>query len=164
MLTPQERKRLRLILAMRSTFNEETRCCIWTGGIRASGEGYGVLYFRGRSDRAHRVLVMLKGGALPLKGQVVRHVCGNDRCVNPEHLVVGTYSENNKDAYAHGRRRKPSVLTAKAQQAISDLVQEGMSLRGIVSRLLLPRTTVRDYVRKQRLLWRAGGGAIQEGK
>ena len=46
------------------------------------------------------VLECLKG---PLgEGHLVRHLCGNKLCINPDHLVEGTYSENNFDAVRMG--------------------------------------------------------------
>ena len=148
MLTPQERKKLRLILVLKSDADESTGCRIWAGGIRSSDEGYGVLHFRGRADRVHRVMVMLNGVGLPVKGEVVRHICGNDRCVNPDHLAIGTPSENNKDAYAHGTRSNRNRLSKMSKRQIRELFRDGTSIREIVRQLALPRTTVRDYVRK----------------
>jgi hypothetical protein len=35
---------------------------------------------------------------------VVMHACDNRRCVDPEHLVLGTYSDNLKDAQLKQRK------------------------------------------------------------
>jgi len=36
------------------------------------------------------------------------HHCDNPSCVNPEHLFIGTRSENMKDAYKEGRVHMPT--------------------------------------------------------
>ena len=58
----------------------------------------------GKTYRAIRVIT----GAVD--GQVVRHECDNPWCCNPEHLVVGTQSDNMADMNYRGRhpRRKLS--------------------------------------------------------
>lgn len=37
-------------------------------------------------------------------GMSLLHSCDNRRCINPDHLRQGTYSDNQNDAYARGRR------------------------------------------------------------
>lgn len=38
-----------------------------------------------------------------IKGQLVRHICDNPRCINPEHLQIGTYQDNSRDMVERGR-------------------------------------------------------------
>lgn len=38
-----------------------------------------------------------------LDGYVVMHVCDNPRCINPEHLKLGTTKDNNADRVSKGR-------------------------------------------------------------
>jgi HNH endonuclease len=47
---------------------------------------------------AFKVLYETKHGPIK-KGRVVRHLCGNKRCVNINHLREGTESENRLDQY-----------------------------------------------------------------
>lgn len=51
---------------------------------------------RWKLDYAHRVSYMEHFGPIP-DGLMVRHRCHRRRCVNPEHLVLGTNSDNMKD-------------------------------------------------------------------
>jgi hypothetical protein len=43
-------------------------------------------------------------GDIP-KGLIVRHKCDNRLCINPEHLELGTITDNNRDRAKRGRNR-----------------------------------------------------------
>lgn len=42
-----------------------------------------------------------------IEGMVVRHTCDNPRCINPEHLVLGTNQDNVNDRVSRGRSHRP---------------------------------------------------------
>jgi len=77
----------------------EDACWQWQGCIDALG--YGATYYKGQQIRAHRLAFLLANGYLPKEG-VVRHLCANGRCVNPNHLAHGTKKDNAQDAIRHG--------------------------------------------------------------
>lgn len=70
--------------------------------------GYGQFYFRGKTEKAHRVAFKIFKNDIA-KNVVLMHSCDNPACVNPKHLSVGTRSENMKDAVAKGRNFAPSL-------------------------------------------------------
>ena len=37
---------------------------------------------------------------------VIRHTCDNRKCINPEHLLLGTHQDNVKDRVKRGRSAK----------------------------------------------------------
>jgi hypothetical protein len=41
-----------------------------------------------------------------IKGLVVRHACDNPRCINPDHLLIGTHQDNSNDKLTRGRQPK----------------------------------------------------------
>lgn len=51
----------------------------------------------------HRAALILVGRKPAGRGGHTRHLCGNDRCVNPSHIVAGTAKENADDRERHGR-------------------------------------------------------------
>lgn len=80
-------------------------CWIWTGYLYGSGYG-GFRTDAGRHVHAHRVSYELHRGSIP-KGLLVCHRCDFRPCVNPEHLFVGTYSDNANDMHAKSRGNTP---------------------------------------------------------
>lgn len=75
--------------------------CIPFGGY-VDPKGYGRQRKGGVSDRAHRHAYREHHGPIP-PGTVVRHKCDNPRCINPDHLELGTQADNVQDMIDRGR-------------------------------------------------------------
>ena len=88
-----------------------TGCHIWHGAGHA--HGYGCLRYQGRHQQAHRLAWSLKNGPIP-KGMILCHRCNVRRCVNPDHLALGTRADNNADTKA-ARLRLADAREATAQ-------------------------------------------------
>ncbi len=68
-----------------------------------------------KTKLAHRYAWEVTNGPIP-KGLCVLHKCDTPRCVNPEHLFLGTIAQNNADMAAKGRQHKPKgELNPKAK-------------------------------------------------
>lgn len=70
-------------------------------GSRNQG-GYGRLTVGGRMQVVHRLSYELFVGRIPY-GLFVLHSCDNPSCINPDHLRVGTRSENSIECFRKGR-------------------------------------------------------------
>ena len=92
-------------------------CWLWTGGL--SGSGYGAFWLGAKQIGAHRASVMLFKNLDP-SGKHVCHVCDVRRCVNPDHLFLGTAGDNIHDAINKGRHKGPP---AKIDREVAEVIR-----------------------------------------
>jgi hypothetical protein len=103
------------------------RCWNWTGAIIREGYGY---FDTPYEKYAHRVSWVMHFGSIPA-GMLVCHKCDNKKCINPDHLHLGTPSDNVKDRYKRfpesGRGRNYSKLTKNQAEEVLRLHEAGFS-------------------------------------
>lgn len=91
--------------------------------------GYRRAWYKGtgKLELLHRVVYCESNNVTleSIAGLSVRHSCDNPRCINPEHLLIGTHADNMRDRTE--RNRNPNVkgeLNPKAQlnwDAVKDI-------------------------------------------
>jgi hypothetical protein len=77
-------------------------CTLWSGAI-GKRNGYGMVKWKGRVQTAHRAVYEFVHNVTLPKGVDVCHTCDVRHCVNPDHLFIGTRSDNMRDCVAKGR-------------------------------------------------------------
>lgn len=104
-----------------------TGCWLWFGA--RSGE-YGSVFEGGEQLAAHRMAYEDANGVGSLGLLLVRHRCDNPPCVNPDHLLSGTKSDNLNDAYergfivaVRGEKHPRSRLTEKQVMSMRELAK-----------------------------------------
>ena len=74
----------------RRKISTRSRCVIWTGSL---SHGYGIIHYKGKNKRAHRVIWEGAVGKIP-KDLCIDHICRTKACVNVNHMRVVTIKEN----------------------------------------------------------------------
>jgi hypothetical protein len=97
-------------------------CWLWLGGVNPSN-GYGRFYTNGNVVvSAHKFSFTFFIGPVP-DGLILRHRCDIKTCVNPDHIIPGTYQDNSDDAVERnfvpsGEKHGMSLLTSDEVIAI----------------------------------------------
>ena len=80
-------------------------CWTWQGCL--DRRGYGQIARGGKfggNVKAHRLSYRIAHGDLPESAHVL-HRCDNPACVRPDHLFLGTHTDNMRDMWAKNRGR-----------------------------------------------------------
>lgn len=101
---PPAEAQVRIAARFWSRVKKGDGCWLWCG--TRSTRGYGQFTILRKPSAAHRVAWELVRGPIP-EGVDVCHHCDNPPCVNPDHLFIGTRSDNMRDAVRKGRLVPP---------------------------------------------------------
>lgn len=122
---------LKLMLA--ADVDYDTGCWNWQRSL--SDKGYGQIGIGGtKSERANRASYRSFTGTIP-DGMHVLHSCDNPKCVNPDHLFLGTHQDNLVDMDYKGRRHKTitdeQISKAREMRSNGKTIAETASYLGI---------------------------------
>jgi len=81
------------VIRFESKVKKTEECHLWTASKQK--QGYGMFSYDGKSTPAHRFAYLLYNGDIA-ENMVVHQTCETNDCVNPEHLVLQTKSQNKK--------------------------------------------------------------------
>jgi len=115
-----------------SYLDEETGC--WVCMLQPNQERP-YTYLNGKHVTVAKLSYLLHKGPIP-KSIEVCHTCDNPRCVNPEHLFLGTKRDNQLDKVSKGRHATGSkngaaILNEEAVAVIKQLLINGKSQKNI---------------------------------
>ena len=124
---------------------DESGCWIWIAGCV---DGYGRFHIDRKPIQAHRASYLLNKGHIP-PGLLVCHSCDKPKCVNPEHLFLGSNRENSADMVSKKRQakgEKHGMHKLTEQQAIAIKASAGTQLE-VSKRFGVDRSLV-GYIRR----------------
>lgn len=137
---------------LRKRFNskvlETSECHIWRGAVNRSG--YGAFKFDGRKVDSHVFAWRLAndGKAVPV-GKLVKHRCDCRLCVNPEHLELGTPSENRTDSIVRNGQIHGTKLSEDAAIAIRAQYESGVSIESLAECFEVSKRTIRSVIKRE---------------
>ncbi len=135
-------------------------CWLWTANTTKDRNGnkrYGLLGAGRRGEGmlyAHRVSWELHFGAIP-EGLLILHRCDTPACVNPNHLFLGTQTDNMQDMAAKGRQGNTgpvpgtgakSTLSRRQILALRRKGAEGTSRKALALEFGVSYGTVRNIL------------------
>lgn len=133
----------------------DTGCWEWQGPVFG---GHDVRRYArvGRKTYGHRLMYELTHGLIP-RGQHVCHRCDNTLCLNPDHLFLGTNTENRHDSVAKGRHSHGvthhwATLDEATVLAIREARRSGLTLTQLAKQFGVPYKTIDKIV--YRVSWR----------
>ncbi len=100
--------------------HDDNGCWIYR---RLQNTGYGSVSVKGKAIAAHRFSYRELVDAIP-KGANVCHKCDIKACVNPEHLFLGTSSDNRQDMIRKGRGNFPRGIRQPHAQLNEEQVSQ----------------------------------------
>jgi len=130
-----------------SKMNEQG-CLEWMGATGNSG--YGKVQRDNKTLSSHRSSYFIFKGPIPNK-LLVLHTCDNRRCVNPEHLYLGTHKDNARDAMERDRLKNIRDFfkySWKQAEECFNLKNTGMTYEDISKTKNIPFSSVAYLVRK----------------
>lgn len=127
-------------------------CIEWLGFVNKNGYAY--MRFKNKRKTVHRWAYELCFGAIP-NGMYVCHKCDNRKCLNINHLFLGTQADNMKDMVSKNRHQKRETksnakLTTNYVKLIRQMKKIGFTDDFIAKKFKVCRPLITDVINLKR--------------
>ena len=134
--------------------------CLETDQLFRDKNGYTQVWFNRKTYLLHRLVLEVKLNRELDSIEFACHHCDNPSCFNPDHLFVGSQSDNMVDAYSKGRLKNnigaigetnhASKLTEDQVREIRKLREQGMSSTQIAEKFPVNARQIRRIYNRKR--------------
>jgi uncharacterized protein (DUF433 family) len=113
--------------------------------------GYPMITRNGIHQTVYHLMYELHHGRVP-QGLVIRHKCDNPKCINPDHLEIGTYKDNCHDMISRGRdtivgsRNTRARLNEEKVKEILGRISHGERQADLAREYKVPREVIYSIV------------------
>lgn len=127
-------------------------CWEWQGCYSDYGHGRFRIH-KNAEERAHRFSWQLVNGEIP-KDKIICHKCDNPKCVNPDHLFLGTPKDNTQDMLSKRRevRGSQASWSKLTPQQVIEILADKRFQREIAKDYGICQQAVSDI--KRRINWK----------
>ena len=127
----------------------------WESDYSTCHDGYPGISVNGSRTKASRVAYFLAYGKYTKK-LLVLHRCNNRKCINPNHLYLGTHQQNSDDMTKSGRAGKAILNKEQVKEIVKMLRYDKYTYHEIGKRFGVSDTYIADIARGKSWNWLTG--------
>jgi len=127
--------------------NYINECFIWKRCLNTDGYPRANINSN-MNSKVHRIIYELSNPTEDIKTKVIRHTCDNPKCINPNHLISGTHTDNMKDRDFRERHGKAKVTHNEVKEIRNLAATNNFLQKEIASMFKLNHRTISSIINR----------------